>query len=376
MTENSEPEHIRLVPTKKLDSDSEEVDISTKDGDPRKTAFSVGLLKRHENAVHIWQDFGLMVKSTISDIDIARKDALWGHSIRTTKDGWERRKGFAAEHMTTVIAGTQALGQMLKEKGLITDQDIFDVEDAAALHDAGKELEFLLINNTFKENPSLESYKEKIHVPNVQVTDNEKIEETITQFAPQLVRQEKGIRGLSAYDLAGEINGLRLKEKGVSEKTIDVQQMAGHASCPEIESLVDTFVAQTKEEQTNTIKKCILHYVDDITTNPNVIDPKIDEKGNALDRRCQQNEDNAKYTEFNLAWQNDPRNTTRGTTKETAFQMQRRVGHKVETFLSKLIGLTEPLTLPQQIDERIKQNISGNPKQSTTNTGSNTESLA
>jgi hypothetical protein len=387
MTESIEPIQIaepttpKLVPTKKLDSDLEEVNIYTKDGDPRKTAFSVGLLKRHEKAVRIWQDVGLMAKSSISDIDIARKDALWGHSIRKTNDGYERRKHFAPEHMVTVIAGSQALGQLLEEKGLLTKEDVFDVEDAAALHDAGKELEFLLVNNTFKENPTLESYKEIINVPNVHITDNEELKKIIAQFAPQLIRQEKGVRGLAAYDLAGEINKLRLKAKGVSEKTLDVQQMAGHTSCPEIESLIDTFGSQSEEEKTKTIEMSVLHYIDDVTTNPNIINPEIttDEKGNklnALDRRCQQNEDNVKYAEFNLAWKNDPRNTTRGTTKETAFQMQRRIGHKVETFLSNLIGLTDPISLPQKIDERIKQNIiSGNPKIVATNSQSNVEPL-
>ena len=97
---------------------------------------------------------------------------------------------------------------------------------------------------------------------------------------------------------------------------------------------------------------------DDIVTNPNIIDPSIttDEKGNALnalDRRCIQNENNPVYKNFNQAWKTDPRNKT----GETAFEMQRRVGHLVEGKLAELADVENPLTLPEVIHKQMQNDI-------------------
>ncbi len=321
------------------------IDTQHKDNDSRKTAFAVDLMLRHKNAVSIYQDFGLMVK------------------IPTSETVIKKRKHFAPEHMVTVIAGTQALGQLLLENDDLSDKsEIYEIEKAAAIHDAGKELEFSLVNAALKEPILLDEYKNILNNPNIKIADKETFYIKIAEFSSKMDSKiPKGTRVQAAYDLAGDINDLRLKEKSVSLNLLKMQKMVGHTSCPEIEELIDSFNKLDSFKKQQTIQFFVIHYLDDIVTNPNIIDPTISEningeKLNALDRRCLQNENNPKYQEYNLAWKHDSRNKT----GETAFDMQRRVGHKVETFLANLLNIEDPLTLPSLIDNKIKNNIENN----------------
>jgi len=323
---------------------SSPIDTQHRDHDPRKTAFTVDLFRpnHHQDALRIYQDFGLMAK------------------VSNSETGGQKRKHMAPEHMVTVIAGTQALGQILSESSILSDKSkIFETEQAAAIHDAGKELEFLLVNTALKDNPTSTDYQNILTSPNIKISDRQTFDSKIAEYLPKIVSSvPKGIRAQAAYDLAGDVNELRLQEKGVSLDILKIQKMVGHSSCPEIEKLVDSFDQLSDAKKQQSLQIFILHYLDDLVTNPNIIDPQIttDTDGNrlnALDRRCMQNENNPKYQEYNLAWQNDPRNPT----GETAFAMQRRVGHKVETFLANLLGVDDPLTLPSLIDQRIKENI-------------------
>ncbi len=315
---------------------SSPIDTQHRDNDSRKTAFTIDLLHHHQDALRIYQSFGLMVK-----VD-------------------QKRKHMAPEHMVTVIAGTQALGQLLFEGGILSDETkIFETESAAAIHDAGKELEFQLVTAAQKDTVVSSDYQNILAQPNIQISDQQTFETKISEYFPQLVSTvPKGIRTQAAYDLAGSINELRLQAKNVSSDILKIQKMVGHSSCPEIETLIDSFDQLNDTQKQQSLQIFVLHYLDDLVTNPNIIDPQIttdagNNRLNALDRRCLQNENNPKYQEYNLAWKNDPRNTT----GETAFAMQRRVGHRVETFLANLLGVADPLTLPSLIDQRIKENI-------------------
>lgn len=321
---------------------SSPIDTQHRDHDPRKTAFAVNLLHQHQDALRIYQDFGLMVK------------------VSNPENGGQKRKHMAPEHMVTVIAGTQALGQLLSESGILSDKSkIFETEQAAAIHDAGKELEFLLVNTALKDNPTSTDYQNILSNPNIKISNQHTFNTKIAEYFPKMISSvSKGIRTQAAYDLAGDINELRLQEKGVSSDILKIQKMVGHSSCPEIEKLVDSFDQLDDSKKQQALQIFILHYLDDLVTNPNIIDPQITtdfvgNRLNALDRRCLQNENNPKYQEYNLAWKNDSRNPT----NETAFAMQRRVGHKVETFLANLLGVKDPLTLPSLIDQKIKENI-------------------
>lgn len=337
------------------------VDTQYKDGDPRKTAFAVGLMTSHQVAMAIYQDFGLMVKVPIADETVAQKEAVWGHSVRIRGEGWEKRKHFASEHMVTVIAGTQALGQLLHERSHLSSDQVVETERAAAIHDAGKELEFVLVNTALRDQNDINEYATVLASPNIKVVDRQSFLARIIEASPQLQADTpKGKRAQVAYDLAGDINELRLKEKRVRPDLLKIQKMVGHTSCPETEEIVDSFDTLKDADRQRAIQILVMHYIDDVVTNPNIIDPAITEANgerlNALDRRCIQNENNSKYTEYDQAWQQDPRNKT----GETAFVMQRRVGHKVEKVLADLLGINDPLTMPEVIDSRIRSNIENN----------------
>jgi hypothetical protein len=231
--------------------------------------------------------------------------------------GKRRRKHGAPEHTLTVMAGSLALAKLLQSHTNLKIRDLSDLITAAAVHDVNKDIEFQATRMTIK-NP------------------------------------DYGF-GLKGYDFAGTISTQKLRFVGTPERIIKLHDKVGHASCPETEKIVD---GKTNIDPNTKILTLILHYVDDITTNPNIIDPTItfDETGNrlnALDRRCIQNEKNSNYVDYNNAWKEDPRNNT----GETAFGMQRRIGHKVEKYLADILGLEDSLILPLFISLQMEEDV-------------------
>ena len=177
-----------FLPTR--EDTNQPVDTQHKDGDPRKTAFTVGLMHRHKQAVEIYQNFGLMVKVPITDEATAKKEAAWGHSVRSKGEGWEKRKHFAPEHMVTVIVGTQALGQLLQERGHLSSDQVTEIERAAAIHDAGKELEFVLVNSALKDTVDINEYAAVLGNPNIKVVDKTSFFAKVIKASPQIQAQK------------------------------------------------------------------------------------------------------------------------------------------------------------------------------------------
>jgi len=339
-----------------MTSNESRIDLLHKDRDPRKTNYFFHLLRRHQDVIRLWRLYGIMAGMSV-DKDQVEHERTWGHTVRAKNEHeFHRRKHFAPEHMSTVIAGCRALGDLLINKSLLTEESVLQVEKAAAVHDAGKELEYVLVSRSLQA--PLTNVEEVLDELNVTIGNQSQLDQEIGNYREALSGDSAGFRALAAYDLAQAINSLRLKEAGFSPELIRLQSVVGHSSCPEIEDLLSGYQRLSPDEQKTALMMFILHYIDDVTTNPNVIDPQITqgEDGvyqNALDRRCAQNERNPKYAEYNLAWREDRRNRT----NETAFSMQRRVGHLVEMLLADKLGIDNPLSLPMVVNEQVQQNI-------------------
>jgi hypothetical protein len=316
----------RVMPEFSTESLSEPVNLLEKNNDPRKTAYVTELFL---SARQSWQDstrvpmvFELYATVDLLDHEVISPDRVEdaiqkGRTVKPRRGNYEARTHMASEHMLTVMAGTRALSDMAKEQGLLDEGDAQDIIAAAALHDLFKSREVQLVRAAIDD-------------PNAGF-------------------------GQAGYDQAGEEHRERLEQIGVKKDIIALSQEAGHTACPPLEHELSMTQGDLSVEL---LKRLILHYVDDIVTNPNIIDPTIttDENGtklNALDRRCLQNEKNQNYVRFNQAWTQDPRNNT----GETAFVMQRRVGHLVEAAIANSLGIDDPLTLPQVISDRMQQNI-------------------
>ncbi len=280
------------------------LNLLERDGDPRKSAY---VRKLVNDAREYWHTFSAGKGGSIRP-SIFRLHKAEGLFEKKPDGG---RKHMAPEHILTVMAGCFALARLLK----LSEQDTRDLLLGAAVHDVNKDIEFQLVRESIK-NP------------------------------------EAGY-GQRGYDTAGNISAQKLKFAGVPANIIRIHGVCGHAACPDTETAL-----QKEELSSEDIQKLVLHYIDDIVTNPNIIDPAIthDEQGkrlNALDRRCIQNEKNQSYVEYNEAWKNDPRNKT----GETAFVMQRRVGHLVENKLAELLGVNDPVTLPEVIYKQMQKDI-------------------
>ncbi|MBI2444539.1 MAG: hypothetical protein HYV42_04845 [Candidatus Magasanikbacteria bacterium] len=290
---------------------SKPVNLLERDNDPRKTAYAVHLAV---TAREYWHQLTGKNGERYSP-SIFRLHQAEG---LLEKKPDKTRKHMAPEHMITVMSGCKALGRLLN----LPEADCQDLVLIGGLHDVNKDIEFRMVRATIED--------------------------------------PKAGYGQLGHDLSGTVSAQKLRFAGVPERIINIHDKSGHASCPEIEALLQK-KGDNKDLTKDEIKLLVFHYIDDVVTNPNIIDPQITsgEQGdrlNALDRRCIQNEKNSTYTKYNEAWRNDPRNRT----GETAFQMQRRVGHLVETRLAQMIKLDDPLRLPELIYQQMQKDVQAN----------------
>ena len=332
---------LKKMPIDQLD---EGVDLQRKDGDPRKTAYIVSILRQSPNIIKEWQKIGLMKPILVANEKV-EKDMVDGHSVklRGTKEDlhYERRKHMAPEHMVTVTLGVIALGDLLVGKGIIENGDQGILAEAALSHDLNKQNEYWYAKLA-QECSSLNEMKEKVEGQGLSISDD--------QLNKIWSKETKGERGLAAYDVAGDGVEDILRKAGVSESAIIIQNMVAHHSCPDIEILLEQDSFSRLD-----ILKLVMHYLDDIVVNPNQIDPTITTsdrmRKNVLSRRMDQNRNNPGYFDYNEAWRKySDRN-------ETAFDMQERVGKMVEQKLAELLNIDDPLTLPSLINQRIERNI-------------------
>ncbi len=341
----------------------EPIDILRKDGDPRKTAFFVGMLSRHKGLFRLWKEFGLLEKMQIQREDVAYKDQVAGFSVRQIHrgefTGWERRKPNVTEHMITVAAGAQALAQMAVETGHLINRDVDLSEQAALAHDLDKLLEVKITGDSTNVDYTTESFLDSIKgkIRSYGINNLTKFGSLIANYKRRTENVDFGVRAVVAFDLAASVGRRCLIEKGIDLDVADIQRMVAFNTCPQIEELINGFDQLESEERKKAILIFIMHYMDDIVVNPNIIDTTITmssegERLNALDRRMQQNDTNPRYDNFNYGWKE--------IYGETAFQTQRRVGHMVEAKLAKLLGVDDSLTLPSAIDAKIQKNIQEN----------------
>lgn len=392
----SKEEVKSLLPTIADDRLFNDIDLQSKDGDPRKTAYTVGWLHQFPNVVRAWREVGLFKKVKIDNPEEAKKRAFDGESvkIRGVADDlcYERRENMAGEHMVTVAAGAIALADMLVEKGVLSEGSQRIAAEASLVHDLNKKRQYWF-SKLAQECSSEEEMEQRCSDMELPISDNDLVRifqskrlneapqpygrgifspassgvESLRSENTSLTRKltsgvfakgdkidSRGERGLAAYDVTEKENIKLLQKFGFSREVIEIQEMVAHHSCPEIERVIDR-LKYMREGGELAILMLVMHYVDDIVINPNRIDPGIIvENGvrkNTLNRRIDQNRENLGYKEYNEAWRDH------NDKSETAFDMQERVGEMVEAKLAELLGVDDPKTLPALINERIALNI-------------------
>lgn len=351
----SKEEVKSLLPTIADDRLFNDIDLQSKDGDPRKTAYTVGWLHQFPNVMRAWREVGLFKKVKIDNPEEAKKRAFDGESVKIRGVAgdlcYERRENMAGEHMVTVAAGAIALADMLVEKGVLSEGSQRIAAEASLVHDLNKKRQYWF-SKLAQECSSEEEMEQRCSDMELPISDNDLVR--IFQSKRLKKIDSRGERGLAAYDVTEKENIKLLQKLGFSREVIEIQEMVAHHSCPEIERVIDR-LKYMREGGELTILMLVMHYVDDIVINPNRIDPGIIvENGvrkNTLNRRIDQNRENLGYKEYNEAWRDH------NDKSETAFDMQERVGEMVEAKLAELLGVDDPKTLPALINERIALNI-------------------
>ncbi len=153
----------------------------------------------------------------------------------------------------------------------------------------------------------------------------------------------------------------------INERVIRLANAVGHGSLREIESILEK--PSLSEDD---VAFLVMHYVDDYTRGdqwikPAEVDLSIDPSGmpmNELDRRIAKNLKNAEpgkqYERLNVDGIGKFTDKT-----ETTFQAQRRIGHRVEETLIRVLAdrgyHVAPLDLPEFIDNDIRSTIEATP---------------
>jgi hypothetical protein len=130
-------------------------------------------------------------------------------------------------------------------------------------------------------------------------------------------REAVKIGGATQYDKAAIENGLKLQSANYSERIIELTQSVGHTSLMKIMTS-DDFTAR------------LMHYIDDITYNNNVV---------VIDERMDNLESADRYKELNESG----RNIFSG---RTYFQIQRSLAHKIEQDIAIKLNIKDQDVVP------------------------------
>lgn len=287
-----------------------------------------GLILRPEmTAIDLWTETGLMDR---------RPDGSPIHN--------------APEHMLKVTDTVQVLGNALVQKGILQPEDVIQVMQAASLHDAYKGLEANLVREYLAGSLTQEQFNALLGTLGFHINPAT-TEEIYGQYELMLEHGDKGIRGLAAYDLAGALSRAKLMEMGFDQQLVTIAGSVGHSSCVEI--------PYTGDEKLKWMR-LVMHYADDVVVNSAIARGVKDDK-NALDLRIDANEENPRYREYNTSWPLYAREMYPDyqNTYETAYLMQRAVGHQVEAELSRVLGIENPLSLPDFIEDDLDSRVAG-----------------
>ena len=149
-----------------------------------------------------------------------------------------------------------------------------------------------------------------------------------------------------------------MRDNKVSEDIIYIKEGVGGEKW--VQELILKILGKQGPLSQKDIACLVLHYIDDYTRDVNwALLAEVTPGGkkiNELDRRIDKNEANPNYKRFNeegVGWFQE---------SETPFQLQRRIGHLVESKIAEIIKERsgqeiDPLDLPEFIDNEIRKKI-------------------
>ncbi len=155
-------------------------------------------------------------------------------------------------------------------------------------------------------------------------------------------RKEKELMerlGPEGYTVGQEEEGIFLKERGYGQEIIKLAHSVGHGSL--LEMVEDPNDAELKVKDDIDLPTLIIHYVDDITLNNDIV---------PLNIRIDYLEANPRYQETN----EQGRKVFAG---RTYFEVQREVSRKIEAKLASMLGIEPAEKLPDWIKGKILERI-------------------
>lgn len=155
-------------------------------------------------------------------------------------------------------------------------------------------------------------------------------------------RREKELMekmGPSGYDVGQEEEAKFLKERGYSEEIIRLARSVGHSSL--FPMIKDPKAPQLKVREDIDLSTLIIHYIDDITLNSDLV---------PLNQRIDYLEKNPRYTETN----EQGRAVFAG---RAYFEVQREVSRQIEERFARILGVEPPEKLPEWIKTKIAERI-------------------
>ncbi len=307
------------------------INLHKVDGDPRKMIAVRHLVKKYPEAIEYWHK---------SDID-ERVD------VAGNKYGAKKHKHGVLGHQFGDALAVEAIGEILKEKGVLSEDQVEEDVRAILLHDADKptDMQFILMAKGGKEGDESVSWEKVERIVNKTDLKNKKhvlgeLRRDYEKYIDSSV--DVGTRvHIARAGIAGRVHKERLLQAGFSDKITDLQAATEYTGWNEIDGLLDNYDTLSPTERAFVIQKCVMNYVDTSMRESEMVD--LEHRTNAVFEKGINVDLNTAYASFN-------------DKAETAKTKQIRVGRRTEAFLADLVGV-EPDQLLGAVEARMQVNI-------------------
>lgn len=313
------------------------VNLHEVDRDPRKMIAVRRLVGKYPEAIDYWHKSGIDERTVATD-----KDGL-------IKEGVMKHKHGVLAHMFGGAMNAEAIGDLLKENGVLNEDQVEETVLANMIHDADKttDMSFIIMAMGGRDGKGEVSWaKAEEIVRNTDLQNKDEVvaslKENYGNYFDKEVEVGERVHVARAM-VAGRVHKERLAQAGFSPRIIDIQGATEYTGCDEVDELIDKYDQLKPAEKAVVVQKCVVNYVDNGMKESKLV--TVEDRTKAVFAKPINVSLSTAYRSWN----------EKG---ETAEAKQIRVGKKVEAFLAGLVGV-EPDKFLSTVEERVQGNIVG-----------------
>lgn len=298
------------------------VNLHEVDSDPRKMIAVRHLVGKYPEAIAYWHKSGIDERFP----EGKHKHGVLGHQFGGT-------------------LAVEVIGDLLREKGVLSEAQVEETALANMVHDADKptDMAFIIMAMGGKDGSGEVSWAKVEEI--VGKTDLQNKEEVLEDLKRNYGRYfDNGVKvgervHVARAMIAGRIHKERLAQAGFSSRVIEIQGATEYTGCDDVDKILDSGRELTERD----IQMLIINYVDNGMKESELV--KVEDRTTAVFQKPI----NVALSKAYVGW-NEKR--------ETAEDKQTRVGRRVEAFLAGLVGVV-PDKFLSVVEERVQSKIAG-----------------